>query len=241
MAAIVKIDGVYKLPETILEGSPESRFDYIYNAGVWSSGSEGESVSGSGSTIKNTELYREQLGQFLKAQGDHVLTFFDAPCGDLNWVQGFFEDFDYIGGDISGDLITRLRLQYPDVSVSKFDITKDTFPDADLWHCRHCLFHLSLHDIVLALENFAKSSIQACIITSHFLPDKITFDIPTGSFRPLDLTNFPFYLPTPKIWLLDSHPLGGKLAMASGLWSRSDIEAGIRNYYKFTDTEIGSQ
>ena len=241
MTRIVEIDGVYKLPEDVLEGAPETRFDYIFNAGVWAGGSEGESVSGSGSTIKNTELYREQLEHFLKAQDGRVLKFFDAPCGDLNWIQGFFENLNYIGGDISGDLITRLRRQHPDVSVSKFDITKDTFPDADLWHCRHCLFHLSLCDIVLALENFARSTIQACIVTSHFLPDNLTFDIPTGSFRPLDLTNFPFYLPKPKLWLLDSHPLGGKLAMASGLWSRSDIEAGIRNYYKFTDVQTGAQ
>lgn len=137
---IVKIDGVYKLPENVLQGAPDSRFDYIFNSGIWAGSTNGETVSGSGSTIENTALYRKQLEEFLKAQDDAVLKFFDAPCGDLNWVKGFFGDVDYIGGDISGDLVASLRQQYPDVRVSKFDITKDAFPDAHLWHCRHCLF-----------------------------------------------------------------------------------------------------
>ena len=62
------------------------------------------------------------------------------------------------------------------------------------------------------------------------MADSVTFDIETGSFRYLDLTNFPFYLPNPNTWLLDSEPLSGKIAMATGVWSRSQIQIGINNY-----------
>ena len=232
MQEIVMIDGLYKLPELILNSPNEKRFDYIYNSGAWAKSTNGESVSGSGSTIAYTELYRDQLKQFFGMQSD-TLTFFDAPCGDLNWIKELFDKVNYIGGDISGDLINHLKIRHPDVSLNKFDIIKDDFPDADVWHCRHCLFHMSLSDIALAFENFCRSNIQYALITNHFLPDRVTFDIPTGSFRFLDLTNYPFYLPAPQVYLLDSDLMSGKTSMASGLWNKSDLNHGLENYLKF--------
>ena len=89
MNKIINIDGVYKLPDEVLEDSTEARFDYIFNTGVWAGGAGGESASGSGSTIQNTEVYRNQLLEFLKVQKNNPITFFDAPCGDLNWIRPF--------------------------------------------------------------------------------------------------------------------------------------------------------
>lgn len=233
MPQIVKFDGVYRLPSEILASENSKRFDYIFEEGVWAKSTGGESVSGSGSTLTRTALYRNQLHQFLDLHAGTKLRFFDAPCGDLNWVQEFFDRVDYIGGDISGELVAKLTKQFSDLNLMQFDIIRDEFPEADIWHCRHCLFHLSLEDIYRAMVNFCNSNIDQALITSHFLPDSITFDIPTGSFRFLDLTNFPFYLPYPRLWLLDSEPLSGTCAMASGLWERSGIEKGVENYRKF--------
>jgi|TARA_E500000178_G_C16869987_1_gene683885 hypothetical protein len=233
MPQIIKIDGLYKLPSDILEKSNEKRFDYIFEKGIWERSTKGESVSGSGSTIQNTILYRNQLKSFLGLYKNKKPRFFDAPCGDLNWIKEFFNNVDYIGGDISGDLIKNLKKKYPKVELKKFDIIKDIFPKADVWHCRHCLFHLSLSDVVKALDNFCNSNIEQALITNHFLPDSITFDIPSGSFRFLDLTNYPFYIPKPKFWLLDSDPLSGKVSMAAGFWSKAQLNQGIANYNKF--------
>ena len=61
------------------------------------------------------------------------------------------------------------------------------------------------------MDKFCRSNIDQELIKNHFLPDSVTFDIPTGSFRFLDLTNYSFHLPKPKLWLLDSEPLSGKL------------------------------
>jgi len=233
MPQIIKISGSYELPADVRKLSNDSRFDYIFKSKFWARSTSGESVSGSGSTIKNTVIYRDQLKQFINMHKGNRLKFFDAPCGDLNWVKELIELVDYIGGDISGDLIQNLREKYPQVDLFKFDIIEDIFPKADVWHCRHCLFHLSIADIVLALENFCRSDIDQALITNHFLPDSITFDILTGSFRPLDLTNYPFYLPRPKAWLLDSTPLSGKLSMATGIWTKAHIQQGVVNYHKF--------
>ena len=86
----------------------------------------------------------------------------------------------------------KLNLKYPNIKLTQFDVINDKFPEADIWHCRHCLFHLSLNDMLTAVSIYTKSNIPFALITNHFLPDSITYDIPTGNFRYLDLTNFPF-------------------------------------------------
>lgn len=231
MPHVVNFDGLYNLPKDILSLENDKIFDYINNFYVWG-GKNNESVSGKGSTIKYTIVYREQLKHFFKIHPNENIKFFDAPCGDLNWIKEFFNSVDYFGGDISNDLVKKLKLKYPNIKLTQFDIIKDKFPEADIWHCRHCLFHLSLNDIVKALSNFTKSNIPFALITNHFLPDSITYDIPTGSFRYLDLTNFPFYLPKPSLWLLDSNPQSSSCAMASGFWTKEEITIGIQNFKK---------
>ena len=234
MPQIVKIPGVYQLPEKIYLQPNSERFDFIYRKEVWLQGSGGESHSGSGSTKEYTKLYLNQLNQYLNFfKKSHIggnITFFDAPCGDLHWIKEILHDVRYLGGDISKALIADLNTKYPNIDTFYFDIAESKFPDADIWHCRHCLFHLSLHDIAKSLRNFCDSEIDVALITNHFMADSVTFDIETGSFRFLDLTNFPFYLPKPDAWLLDSEPLSGKIAMATGVWTRSQIEVGITNY-----------
>ncbi|MDA9967127.1 hypothetical protein N9D70_00825, partial [bacterium] len=122
MPIVVNTDGAYKLPDAVYEETNEKRFDYIFDQGIWALSTGGESVSGSGSTSKNTVLYKSQLKAFLKSQNTKRLKFFDAPCGDLNWVKELFDHFDYIGGDISGNLINDLKEKYPESKIFKFDI-----------------------------------------------------------------------------------------------------------------------
>lgn len=231
MPQILPFDGLYNLPTEIIDAGNDSRFDYIFSEGIWARSTNGESHSGVGSTLEFTKVYRPQLQQYLSQFTGQNITFFDAPCGDLNWVKDIIPaNVKYIGGDISGLLIDNLKQQFPHHDLRKFDIITDVFPDADIWHCRHCLFHLSLSDIQKSLENFLRSNIQTALITNHFMPDLITFDIPTGSYRPLDLMNFPFYLPKPERWLLDCELLGGKNFMATGIWSREQISRAVENY-----------
>jgi hypothetical protein len=230
MSFIYYYNGGYQLPNEILEAGPEDRFNYIFESGIWEKSTAGESKSGSGSTLANTQIYRSHLTQFLR-QNPRV-TLFDAPCGDLNWIIDIIEseEFTYIGGDISSELIKWNKERHPSLSLMRFDITKDLFPVADIWHCRHCLMHLSIDDIEKALRNFVSSQIPYALITSHFFADVINFDIPTGSFRPLNLLNYPFYFGRPKLWISDSDLFRNTAGyqFASGLWSKSDVEAALR-------------
>ena len=65
MAQVIKIDGAYKLPDDVLNKPQGSRFDFIFANGVWARSTGGESVSGTGSMMTNTVLYRNQLGQYI--------------------------------------------------------------------------------------------------------------------------------------------------------------------------------
>lgn len=242
MPQIIKIPGSYQLPEEINNKDNSAKFDYIFDKGVWLRGSGGETRSGSGSTKESTRLYLSQLNQFLellrKSRNGKDISFFDAPCGDLNWINEIFDKVNYQGGDISDSLISNLNVRIPNIKTFCFDIIEDEFPNADIWHCRHCMFHLSLNDIAKSLKNFCMSDINLALLTNHFMPDSITFDIETGSFRYLDLTNFPFYLPPPKVWLLDSEPLSGTIAMATGVWDKSQIEIGLNNYENMLNPSV---
>lgn len=201
--------------------SSRSKFDEIAQGNLWGSP---ESLSGAGSEIKRTALYRENLVSLVKQRD--FKSMFDAPCGDLNWMHLALRQLkmDYLGGDISPSLVELNRSRFPDLSFVELDITKDTFPDADIWHCRDCLFHLSYADIDLALRNFARSDIRYALITNHRGLIR-NVDIETGGWRYIDLRSAPFNLPAPEA-VLDDYSFGD-LPRYVGLWSREQIKVAV--------------
>ena len=157
-----------------------------------------ESVSGDGSTLSYTHNLRQELAKFVRAF--RVVSIFDAPCGDFNWMRAvdFPAGFDYHGGDIVEALIARLaaRETRPGRRFSTFDITADAFPEADLWFCRDCLFHLPEAAILSALSGFCRSRIGYMMTTTHLnVTNFDNFDIAAGGFRLIDLYKPPYRLP----------------------------------------------
>ena len=105
---------------------------------------------------------------------------------------------DYIGGDIVKPLVETLNVKYGNAKTHfvYFDITRDAFPEVDLWICRDCLFHLSFNDIHQALKNFVDSNIPYLFASTHITPKGFTnFDIETGDFRLIDLFSAPYCFP----------------------------------------------
>ncbi len=195
-------------------------FDSIYQSNFWGSG---ESRSGVGSEVNFSKSYLARLQVLVVAR--RLRRLFDAPCGDLNWSIGLARDpeVDYVGGDISAALIADLRKIHPDVPLRVFDICSDAFPDADVWHCRDCLFHLPFADIRRALKNFSRSSIPYALLTTHrarWLHRNL--DVPIGGFRFLDLERSPVGLPPAEEYLPD-YRKGTEFPRYVGLWSRAAI------------------
>lgn len=210
-------------PAAIDQSANVEVFDAIYVSNFWGSA---ESPSGAGSEVPRATRYLDRLRTCLTERG--LRSVFDAPCGDLNWIKPLADDpaFDYCGGDIARSLVADLNRRYPDISVEQFDICASPFPDADVWHCRDCLFHLPFTDIRRALENFARSSIPFALLTTHSVLYMRNLDVPAGGFRYLDLERAPIGLPRPLEYLRDFR-LGLEFPRYVGLWTREQIAGSL--------------
>ena len=204
--------------------SKEGVFTSIWRNNYWGSG---ESLSGPGATLEQTENLRKQMPVMFSRMG--IWSVFDAPCGDMNWMQHVLEDanFTYLGGDIVGKIISVNQRRFANAKVGfvKFDMTADMFPTADVWLCRAVLYHLSNQDVYLALEQFAASNIKYILTTNcPTSEDHINVDIRTGDWRPLNLMLPPFNFPRESLWEIDDyvepHP-----PVTLVLWSREQIQS----------------
>jgi hypothetical protein len=210
--------------------SLRDRFSEIDKRGYWHSATNRESRSGDGSTRAFAEPYVKHLGAFLDGlcpQYGPKIVFFDAPCGDFNWIQPIAtrEDIHYIGGDIVPSIVVANNDQYANQTVRfmEFDITTDRFPEATIWHCRDCLIHLSFSNILRSFENFASSTIDLALVTCHHLPaDDSNVDISDGDFRRVDFRKPPFVLPAPIEAITDS-PSSERIPRFTYVYTRDQI------------------
>ncbi len=204
--------------------SVEHVFTHFYEENIWS---DDESVSGPGSTAKYTENLRRQIPPLLAKLG--VRTILDAPCGDYHWFRLIprGEDVRYIGGDIVEPMIAKNETSYGNRTTSfrKIDITKDALPEADLWICRDCLIHFSDELIFQTLQNFMRSESVRYLLTSNHPNCRLNADIPTGSFRELNLRLPPFNFPEP-LQVIDDW-IEGFPVRQMGLWDRESVSRAL--------------
>lgn len=207
-----------KIEDLSIFSDTKEIFQYHYTKNLW--GDE-ESVSGPGSTIQYTENIRKEIPKLVSELGIKVIL--DAPCGDFNWFRmiSWQDEITYIGADIVDSLIDRNQLLYGSDrrNFTYLDITHDALPKADMWLCRDCLFHISNHDILLVLENFFKSNIRYLLTSTHSNCENE--DIPTGSFRFLNLQKEPFNFGKPIAFIEDW--IEGYPIRHLGLWERQEL------------------
>ncbi len=182
----------------------EARFTQIYESNYWG---HAESVSGEGSSLAYTRQLRAALPALFDRFG--VRRLLDAPCGDFNWMQHVLREhpLDYVGGDLVAPMVQKLQRQHglAQRQFRHLDITQGPFPQADLWLCRDCLFHLSQADIARALKVFVASGIPYLLTTTHLNPDGafINTDIRSGDFRRIDLYAAPHHFPREVLAAID--------------------------------------
>jgi hypothetical protein len=203
----------------------EGVFDNIMALNRWG---EGESRSGPGSTLLYTRNLRSQLEVFFKDFA--VRSFFDAPCGDFNWMREVdFTGIGYLGGDISRALIAHNGKAYAaaDRSFIDFDISVDKFPTADVWFCRDCFFHLPEASIFQALRNFCESDIKLLMMTNHINATGFeNADIEAGEFRLTDFYIEPYCLPRDVLFRIADyvHPFPQREMC---VWTREQVAAAL--------------
>ncbi len=177
-------------------------FQEAYRKNRWGSK---ESISGPGSTIRATELIRSALPDVLEKCG--VRSIVDAPCGDFNWMKELSYTFErYIGIDVVPELIEETRVRYGNDTryFQGGNIITDILPYADAVLCRDCLVHFSYRDVFNALHRFKLAGFKFVILTTFI--GRENKDIPTGNWRPIDMTGYPFCLPEPT-FLLRERPV----------------------------------
>lgn len=188
--------------------SNSTYFKYIYKCNYWE---DPDSRSGPGSNMIYTATIRETLPLIFKDLG--IRTVFDAPCGDFHWMSNVISgaDVSYTGGDLVEDLIKENNTKWaalPNAKFVTFDVTRDAFPDVDLWICRDLHFHLSNADVARSLTQFCRSNAKYALLTSHTDTSDGSFanqDITSGGFRLLDITVHPFCLPKTPLYRFDDY------------------------------------
>jgi SAM-dependent methyltransferase len=209
-------------------------FDEILRRNTWRST---ESVSGPGSELRRTSRYRKALIEFLRRNA--VESFFDAPCGDLNWMASVLDQLSvrYIGGDVSPAVLEAAKCRCPSLDLRQFDICEDEFPAVDVWHCRDTFLHLSFRDIWKALQNAAKSDVKVVLLTTHRSRLLRNVDVSTGGARPLDLRKPPFNFPAAVEYLPDSSGWG--FPRAVGVWPMDVIRTALsRSQDRSSESEV---
>jgi hypothetical protein len=182
-------------------------FETIYRDNLWDSA---ESRSGPGSELAYTAPLRSALGDWMHRHASDVTTFFDAPCGDLNWIRHvpMPAGWSYLGGDIVRPLIEENAQRYG-AEGRRFrvhDIANDAIPDeVDAWLCRDVLFHLPFDLGVKAIARFRASKATYFLSTTFPGMAANTTDIEIGHYRDVNLAIAPYGLGEP-IELLPDDP-----------------------------------
>jgi hypothetical protein len=174
--------------------SPEDIFSHVHDINEWG---DAESVSGTGSNLRQTQKLRRELPALLK--DINAKTLLDAPCGDLNWMKELSLPIErYIGVDVVTKIVEENQRRYTSERrrFLQLDITKDPLPAADVILCRDCLVHLSHKKIEAAISQF-KQSRATYLLTTTFPHIEKNKNIGTGGWRPINLEKPPFNFSPP--------------------------------------------
>jgi SAM-dependent methyltransferase len=198
-------------------------FSDIYRRWAW--GEDCESVSGPGSSVASTSVFRDDIAVLLKEF--NVRTVLDAGCGDFNWLRLVKLDLErYIGIDVVPELISENRRQYGNVTRTflNVDLSREKLPKVDLILSRDCLVHFSNKDVSKAIKNLKESG-STYLLTTTFAPFDGNPDIDTGCWRPLNLQKSPFNFPEPLKLIVEKRRDSDGVSVVKylGLWALEDI------------------
>lgn len=175
--------------------NPREIFEKIHKHNIWRSK---ESVSGPGSTIRETKILVKKLPDIFEKY--KIKAVLDIPCGDFNWMKTVdITSLDsYIGADIVKKIIDENNRKYKNRKIDFvcLDLIEDKLPKVDMVFVRDCLVHLSYKQIFEAIKNLKKSGSKYLMTTNYPVSGK-NVDIVTGGWRPLKLTEAPFNFPKP--------------------------------------------
>ena len=194
----------------------EESFSEIYEKHSW----DGETRSGNGSDLANTQFLREDYQRFLKDEG--IKSILDIGCGEFNWQQHLdFTGIDVIGIDIVSEVVETLTNKFPQFSFIHHDMVESA-PDiqySEVVFSRDVIQHLDIEDIRKFIRNSVKIN-EGFLILNHY-PELTKNNEPLVKdqwrYRPINLFAEPFNFPRPYKTFRDS---GNKV---TSVWKTEDI------------------
>ena len=195
------------------------RFDAIYRNNRWYG--NGESRSGSGSTLNSTLSIREELPKRWESYG--IRSLIDIGCGDFNWQRQMALPQSYLGVDIAADVIETNTTLYESEHVSFAElnaVSEHLPPGFDAAIIREVLFHLSFRDALSLCENVQTAGVKYVLATNSTKVSQ-NFDIVSGEFRNLNLELPPFSWPEPLDYIADDAVSEGR---SLGIWSTESLK-----------------
>lgn len=196
-----------------------TKFKLYYRTSGWR---EVETVSGPGSTLKATEIIREQLPKLFDRFS--IQTVVDLPCGDFNWMKEVdLKRIDYQGFDIVQELIDSniSKYQTKNIKFGCLDMLKDELPKVDLIICRDCFIHYPSKFIFAGIKNMKKSG-SKYLLTTTYTSIEVNEELDAiGLSRPINLEKPPFNFPQPILVIdekIDEKRGGRTDRKSSALW-----------------------
>jgi len=178
-------------------------FELAYTERHWGTDKEGKGISGLGSTLEFTKLYRVFLQDFLAVHA--IRSVVDAGCGAWEFSQAMnWTGIDYLGLDIVAPVIeaNQRRFGAANIRFAVADIVRDELPPADLLIVKDVLQHLSNADITRFFAQLPRY--RHVLIVNDVLPGSLTGelkDIRSGEFRAFDPTQPPHSVPGAKVFV----------------------------------------
>lgn len=209
-----------KYKKAISPQSIEDRFTNIFKEKIWYN--NGESFSGSGSTLENTSILRGELQQYFDSFKTPK-TIVDVGCGDFNWMQKVdFSIHQYIGIDIVKNLIDRNNEKYANnqITFKHINAVAQAIPSADIVICKDVIFHLSLKDGLSLIDNVKQSGATAFLTTTTPSVTENT-DIRSGEFRSINVLLSPYNFPKSTMYMDYSESRKETLL---GVWNIADLK-----------------
>ena len=146
----------------------EDSFNEVYNKKMWTDNGK-FTLSGPGSELSYTTNIVHFLIDFIKKK--NIKKIIDGSCGDCTWiveVLKWFPDIEYVGYDISQEIIDINKTKYSKYSFYKqnlLDLNK--IPKCDLFIIRHTMMHLSIEDNIKLINMFKNNSECFVFLTHH--------------------------------------------------------------------------
>ena len=149
-------------------------FNEVYKRKMWTDNGK-FTLSGPGSEIYYAKNTIHFLIDFIKRK--NIKKIIDGSCGDCLWIMEVlknFPDIEYIGYDISEEIININKQKYKNYSFFQRNLLDlNEIPKCDLFIVRHTMMHLSLDNNIKLIDMFKNNSNCFVFLTHHEVNENI--------------------------------------------------------------------